>query len=114
MSTLRTPGFPQVVADLHQGDFLQSNQSLVTLTQGMRGVWRDGEIQPARMLRFGDKCGRLSTVFARLWSEMGNRLPGRSRRGAGVPRVGQRWPGDPPDAPASKGPPLARSVASTG
>lgn len=45
----------------------------------MRGVWRDGEIQPARMLRFGDKCRRLSTVFARLWSEMGNRL--RALRG---------------------------------
>lgn len=75
MSALRTPGFPQVVADLHQGEFVQSNQTLATLTQGMRGVWRDGEIQRIRMLRFGDKCARLSAVFALLRCAMRQQAP---------------------------------------
>jgi len=45
---------------------------------------------------------------------MGNRLAGRLRRGAGMPCGGPWRPGGPPGAPASKGPPVARSAASTG
>lgn len=76
MSAFGPPGFHQVVADLHQNNFIQSNQSLATLPQGMSGVWRDGEIQCLRVLRFGDKCASLGTVFALSWAEMGNR-PGQ-------------------------------------
>ena len=95
MSALGPPGFHQVVADLHQNNFIQSNQSLATLPQGISGVWRDGEIQCLRVLRFGDKCASLGTVFALSWAEMGNLRKMQA-------------------APASEGRPGLRSTASTG